>query len=330
MTPVRFTPAALAAALLSVLAAPAAPQAGAGGVGDRSPAPDTLVLEGRVLRGADSVPVPGQTVVLHRVAPEGGQPVDSVRTGEEGRFSFDIAPAGGVVHLATARYDGVLYFGPAVHGGELPGSYEIRVWEARPAATSDTVRIRRRTLVVTPAEGAIRVMDVAEVSTGAERTLSAPEGEDRGWWGVRLPGGVREVQVLPGGVDAGAVRIAEGRARVSAAIPPRGARLVLGYLAPGDRSLALEPGPTTGRVEVVARGAAGGLTVEGLRPAGTSSVEGGEVRRWASAGGAGTVRITAASPGGGSGAPTAAWIAAAVGVLAAIGAFWAWRADGSR
>lgn len=328
MTSDRIGSAALAAALLAVLAAAPARARTADAAG-RPAAADTLVLEGRVLRGADSVPVPGQTVVLHRVAPEGGQPVDSVRTGREGRFTFRIVPAGDVVHLASARHDGVLYLGPAVHGDEVPASYTVRVWEARPAAASDTVRIRRRTLVITPGGGELRVMDVADASTGAERTLSSPEGEDGAWWGVRLPAAARDVQVLPGGVDAGAVRVVDGRARVSAAIPPRGARLVLGYRVPEGRSLTLDPGPTTGRLEVVARGATGQLTVEGLRPAGTSSVGGREVRRWVSGADAGPVRVTAAAPGGG-GPPAAAWIAAAVGVLAAAGAFWTWRAGAGR
>lgn len=320
----RPVTAVLVAVLLAVPAAPASPQPAPADTA----APDTLFLEGRVLRGDAGAPVPDQTVVLHRVAPEGGRAVDSVRTGTGGGFAFRFVPAGSVVHLATARYDGVLYMGPAVHGGRVPDEYAVRVWEARPAGPADTVRIRRRTLVLTPGEGDLRVMDVVDASAGAERTLSAPGGEGRPWWGVRLPDVARDVQVLPGGVEAGAVQVDGGRARVSASIPPRGVRLVLGYRVPDGRSLVLDPGPTTGRLEVVARGTPDELTVEGLRSAGTSTVQGREVRRWVSPGtGAGPVRITAAGPAGG-GVPAAAWIAAAVGLLAAVGAFWSWRTGG--
>lgn len=322
------------AALAVTLLLPLSPAAGQGTAADTASgaaAADTLTLEGRVLRGTDSIPVTGQTVVLHRVAPEGGSPVDSVRTGPGGRFAFRVAPSPSVVHLASARYDGVLYLGSAVHGDRLPPAYVVRVWEARSATPGDTVRVRRRSLVLGSGNGGVRVMDVAEVSTPSDRTVAAPGDGDRAWWEVRLPDGARDVRVLPGGVDAGAVRIGDGRARVSAAVPPRGTRLVLGYRLPQGRVLSLNPGPTTERVELVARGVPGQLTVEGLRSAGASTVQGQEVRRWVSDGGAvGPVRITAATPEESGGIPTPAWIAAAVGVLAVAGALFVWRAGGGR
>ena len=300
----------------------ASPPAGA-----QEAAADTATLRGRVVRGGDTVPVADRTVVLHRVEPEGGSPVDSVRTGPEGRFAFRLVPTEGVVHLASARYDGVLYLGPAVHGGQLPSEYLVRVWEARPATPADTVRVRRRTLVLTSEGGALRVMDVADVSAGTERTLAPPAGDGSAWWGVRLPAGVRDVRVLPGGVDPSAVEVRGGEVRASADIPPRGVRLVLGYRLPEGRALALAPGPGTGRLEVVARGVPGELSVRGLRPAGTSTVQGQEIRRWTAAGDAvDTVRVLVAGGGGAPGGSAAAWIALAVGVLAAAGAILAWRA----
>lgn len=289
---------------------------------------DTVVLEGRVVRGADSVPAAGRTVVLHRVSADSGTAVDSVSAGPDGRFAFRLAPTEGVVHIASARYDDVLYFGPAVHGDRVPRDYTVRVWEAREATVADTVRIRRRTLVLTPSGGPLEVMDVVDAFARSDRTLTPPRGEDGPWWGVELPSGARDVRVLPGGVDGDAIRIADGRARASASVPPRGLRLVLGYRLPEGHTLALGPDPRVEGLEVVVRGRAGEVEVGGLESAGSSTVEGRDVHRWVSRGAVDdTVRVTAAGPEAGSGGvPAAAWIAAGAGVLLLAGAVTAWRA----
>ena len=96
-------------------------------------APTADTLRGVVVEGRDSVPVPDRTVVLHRVTPDTGMAVDSVRTGPDGRFSLPFAARDGDVLLASTRHEGVLYFGPALHGGRLPADYRIAVFPTRPA-----------------------------------------------------------------------------------------------------------------------------------------------------------------------------------------------------
>lgn len=315
------------AALISVLPLLAL-LAGLPGRAGQGAAEDPVVLEGRVVRGADSVPVPGQRVVLHRVDPEGGAPVDSLETGSGGSFAFRFpAPADDVVHLASTRFDGVRYFGPAVHGGRVPDGYVVRVWRAEPAGSDAPVRVRRRMLVLTADRRSLQVMDVIDVAGRAGRTLVAPGGGGEFWWEVPVPRGAREVEVLPGGVDRADVRIAEGRARVSADIPPTGQRVTLGYRLPAGRELTLIPGGRTERVEVVARGGPGRVAVEGLGAARTSDVGGESVRRWV---GAGTDTVRVRTAGAGEGIPTVAWIAAAVGVLLAAAAAVAWRRGTAR
>lgn len=316
-----------AAALLLVLAASSPLSAAAPAPAPPGTTADTLVLEGRVVLGPDSTALPGRTVVLHRVDADSGAAVDTTRSGPEGEFTFRIDPADQVVHLATTRYDGVLYFGPAVHGGRVPTEYPLTVWRASEGTPADSVRIRSRTLVLTSSGSGLRVMDVVDAAGRPDRTLAGPAESSGPWWGVRLPDAARDVRVLPGGVDREAVQIGGGEARVAAAIPPRGLRLVLGYRLPEGRPLRIVPGRRTERVEVVARGLAGRVAVSGLRAAGGSAPEDGAVRRWVSAGTVpDTVSVTVAGRGGGP--PWGAWIAAAAGVVLLLAAVVAHRTVG--
>src|SRR3954467_9123507 len=80
------------------------------------PASATFVA-GRVLlpRDADTVPVPGARVVLHRVGRDAQGPLDSVTADASGRFRFRFRADTGALYLLSARWGDVEYFAPPVH-----------------------------------------------------------------------------------------------------------------------------------------------------------------------------------------------------------------------
>jgi hypothetical protein len=66
--------------------------------------------------GPDGQPVPGQSVLLHRVTDQGGELLTQSTSGEDGRFTLRVtssAPATGVFFVAT-RFRGQLYIGPLI------------------------------------------------------------------------------------------------------------------------------------------------------------------------------------------------------------------------
>lgn len=294
------------------------------------------VLDGRVVLGQDSAPVSGVSVVLHRVTPDTGFAVDSARTDDAGRFRFRL-PADAVetervqtVHLVAARYRGVLYYGPAVHGGRVPSPYRIVVHASRAAETADSLAVSSRTLVLTRTGGTVEVMDVVDVRSPAEQTLVAPDPGGP-FWGVSLPDGAEDPRALPGGLRSADVVFEEGAARSATAVPPEGQRIVLGYRMAAGRRFSLTLSHSVSRLEVVVDPGSRGL--EGVRGLGDPEPVQFEDRRFQrysardlAAGEEITFRLR-----GGSGGPSALpWILMAAGVVLSVGAVLAFRRSGAR
>lgn len=284
----------------------------------------------------DSTPVAGQRVDLHRVTADSGFVVDSALTDERGRFAFRLEagaePASGegaaggtfrAVHLVSARYQEVLYFGPAVHGSRVPDPYVVVVHRARPAAADDSLRVRRRTLVVAPHEAGARVLDAVDLGAAGRETLVGP-GEGEAWWSLALPEGATGPSVLPGGIEAGEVSFAGGRVAGRAAVPPTGRRLVIGYGLEAPR-IRLRPERPVERLEVVYRGGAPAVAASGLRR--SAPATGGDtavtrfVGRSVEAGR--LVEVSWGREGDGSG--WLGWALLGLGLLLAAGAYLAWR-----
>lgn len=290
-----------------------------------APRTPTDTLRGVVVSGPDSLPVAGATVVLHRVTPDTGFAVDSARSAPDGRFLLPVRRDPEAVLLASVRHEGALYFGPALHGADLPEEYRITVFPSRATRAGERPAVAGRTLVVSAEDGHLRMLDAVDVTAPGDTTLvgSGPGGE--AWWRISLPEGVRNVRVLPGGVAPEEVELDAGQARVSAPVPASGQRLLLGYEAPAGATVSLTPGGGVGRLEVVVRGDEPGVSVEGLGEGRAARVGQGAIRRYVGEGvGPGdTVRITLVRAGGGG--VRGAWIAVGVGVVLALGAAASWR-----
>lgn len=310
-------------------------------------------LEGRVVSGPDSTGLEGRQVVLHRVSADTGMAVDSARSGAGGAFAFPLPPSDSQdVFLVTARHEGVLYYGSAIHGSAPPEDYRVAVFPARRVEDGSALVILTRTLVMAREGDSLRVMDVVDVRGDPARTLVGPGGTGQAegdpaagagvdalpgaggaaapgrsrppWWSVALPAGAVGARVLPGAVGPEEVRFTGGVARLSAVVPPSGQRLVLGYVLEGDRPLELVLGHPVEQLEVLVRHG----TVEeatGLADAGSLQLSTATLERWRGHDLApgDTVRVVVRDAGGGG--SLAGWIAMAVGGVLAAAAAWSWR-----
>lgn len=256
-------------AALVVLAGVAAPRDGV-----RAQVPAAPELRGTVTLGEDR-PLPGATVVLHRVDPVDAGEIDSLRTGPGGAFRFQLPtvpdPGGrGEVYFASVNHQGVLYFGPPVTTAvELDSVYRIQVHDtvwapASGAPLTPTVRY----MLVEQGEEGWQVTDLLQVVVEGDRTLVAADSGVT--WRYPLPTGHRGVQVGGGDVPPAAARTEDGDLLVTAPLPPGPRQVVIRYTLD---SLSVEipvPGGV-GEMDLLVREPAPPLQVRGLEA--TESVE---------------------------------------------------------
>lgn len=209
-------------------------------------------LEGRVVHGVTGVSVPGAEVELHRVTAEGGSVADSAQSAADGGFRFSLSSAAGAVWLAAARYQGVLYFGPALHSSPPDAEpYEVAVydtttaWEAPP-----DVRVAIRQIVVARATGGgFDVVEVFDLAAMPDRTL-VPGADTVALWAATLPRDAVGVQSIEGGAPEEGVRFAAGGVELHSVLSPLGARVAYTYRVAGEE-LDLPVEHPTDRVELV-------------------------------------------------------------------------------
>jgi hypothetical protein len=185
------------------------------------------------------VGVSGAWVTLHRVGQDSAGPLDSLRTGANGRYSFRYRPFGGddAIYFVSASHDGIAYFSPPLRRAVVSGEdAEITVFDTTSAAFPLTVQGRHLIVSAADAAGARTVIEVFELSNDSARTLvgGGRDGE-RPTWSTALPAGAENFRVGQGDVPADAVTLDAGRALVYAPFAPGLKQLSFSYSLPGKR-----------------------------------------------------------------------------------------------
>lgn len=285
-----------------------------------------LRLEGRVLRGPDSVGLPGVTVELHRVTAESAGVVDSTTAGAEGVFHFRLSGSEGAVYLAVARYQGLRYFGSAVHDPRaVPGPYRIVVHDTT-TVRPEEVEVALRHAVLDRTAGTIEVLEVFDLAGRADRTLvPAAAGPV---WRAHLPAGVREAHAVPIGEGGGELRVEGSEVSLAGWLPPEGRRVAVRYLLPEATELELRVEHPTRRLELLVATGGGDVEVEGLAARDTLAVEGRPFLRFSGRELSSGSVIWARWRGGAAGAAPWLWLAAAVGLSVAALLTWRRGAEG--
>jgi hypothetical protein len=294
------------------------------------PAPERLaaqaVAAGRVVRPetADSIPVPGVRVVLHRVGQLEQGPVDSTTAGPGGAFRFSFHADSGAVYLLSARYRDIEYFSTPVHTNAARPDTAIRLVVYDTSGRTPVTLAARHLVVPRPGEdGSREILDLVVLSNTGSLTRVAPDSLGTSWVGL-LPAGSEGLEVGESDVSPDAVVRRGDSLLVSGPIAPGEKQLVVQYhLPPGGRELRLpvEPGA---RVNVLVE-EAGTRVIGPVAVADSQEIQGRSFRRWSGVPrAAGTVTITLPSPpGAGQG-----WLAPLVGVVAlglGLASWWALR-----
>jgi hypothetical protein len=287
------------------------------------------LAEGRVVRpGKDRPePVAGQWVVLHRVGSDRAAPLDSAKSGPDGRFRlrYQATGAADALYFVSARYAGIAYFSPPLRGDIVRGGdADIVVYPT----TSDTATLHvqgHHIVVATPRGRRREIAEIYELDNDGTATVIARDSVTP-LWSTYVPTEAESVSVAPGDVGAGAVTLRKGRADVYAPMSPGVRQLVLTYLLPVDGFPVSYPIQRfTAVLEVLAEEPR--TRVEGARltEVASAAIEGRPFRRFLSRDVApnGVVRIDAPTPA--TNKQPAMRVLAGVVALIMLGALAVWR-----
>ncbi len=267
-------------------------------------APPVLVAQavaaGRVVRtsGADSIPVPGARVLLHRVGRSMQGPVDSVFTDRRGAFRFRFLPDTSAVYLTSSRYDGIEYFSPTVHLDPAAPDTALRIVVSDTSSRTPVELGARHLVIADPGEDGNRgILDLIVLRNRTDRTLVAPDSV-RPSWSVPLPSGTFGLAAGQGDASPDALKREGDRLLLFAPVAPGEKQLIVQYGLPATvRTLTLPFEQQADFVNVLVADRRARVTGGALAPADTEVIQGRTYRRWMGAVPAGaSVRITLGRP----------------------------------
>ena len=238
------------------------------------------ILRGRVV--VNGVGMDAGMVVLHRVSTDEQGEVDSIRTAQDGSFSFRLPtlpdPERNDVYFASIRYSGILYFGAAVtRPVQLDSIYGIDAFDTlsvEPGGHELPIRVRNTFLEAF--EGGWQVTDLLQIRNDGDRTLVARDGG--AVWRYPLATGARDHTVGQGGIAPEAIDFEGGDLVVRAPIPP-GERLVTVRYVVDDPFVELPAPGVTETMEFLVREPAPVLVSSELAPNESVELEPGTTYR---------------------------------------------------
>jgi hypothetical protein len=197
-----------------------------------------LRVTGRALHvsGGDSTALRGEWAVLQGIGAEGGAPVDSQRTTQNGRYMLTAPAVDSVAtYLVSLRYAGINYFGEAFRasGAAVDSMPTMLVYDT--SSTSPPIElVERHVILRSVAEaGGRRAIELIVIANRGERTRVAPD-TSRAVWQVALPEGAANLEFGAGELSDQAVIQRGDTLGVLAALPPGQRQFLVGYLLPPE------------------------------------------------------------------------------------------------
>jgi 5-hydroxyisourate hydrolase-like protein (transthyretin family) len=281
-------------------------------------------VSGAVVRPADgdSVPVPDVRVVLHRVAEAAQGPVDSIHTGADGRFRFQLVRDTAALYLLSARFHGIEYFSMPLDRAPEPGGEAVTLVVYDTSSSAPVAVTARHVVIPRPGDDGTReVLDLVLLANTGHRTRVAPDSLGASWSGP-LPPRSEGLELGESDVSPDAVTRRGDSVIVSAPISPGEKQLAFQYHLPaGGRDVEIPVGSDPVTLNVLLEEAGGTVAGPGLEATDSQMIEGRSFRRWSGDVPArAVVRVTL--PGAAGATPI---LAVLVGLLALSLLVAAWR-----
>jgi hypothetical protein len=235
---------------------------------------------GRVLT-ADSTPVRGKRVLLHRIGPEAQGPIDSALTDRSGRFRFSFRPDSGAFYLVSAQYSGIEYFSRPVATNPQRSDTSVRVIVYDTSSTAPVALDARHIVVTRPGEdGSRSVLDLMVLTNNGTKTRVASDTL-RPTWSGPLPSGTLGLELAESDFSRDAVGRRGDSVVVVAPLAPGEKQLTVQYLIPATQSSIRLPVRTRGvSLNVLAEEPGTQVAGAGLTLADSQVLQGRSFRRW--------------------------------------------------
>jgi hypothetical protein len=199
-------------------------------------APAASSVDGRVSRPRlrKLAPVGGAWVTIHRVGSDSAGPLDSMRSGADGRYHFRYVRAGkgDAVYFVSASYDGIAYFSRPLVSAHVSGD-EASIIVFDTTSIHFPLAIKGRHIVISSpsVNGSREIVEAYEIANESDQTLVSPDDAHPSW-SAPLPAGAASVQVGESDISPAAISASQGRLRVTAPFAPGLKQLSFSYTVP--------------------------------------------------------------------------------------------------
>lgn len=191
-------------------------------------------MVGQVVRvaDADTVPEPNLQVVLHRVALDGGAPVDSVFTNRNGSYRFPGVQFDSLALIVvSSEYGGIAYFtSPLSIAGDAVAE-QLIVYDT--SSVSLAITVAQRHVIVSPTEDGenIGVLELVVLENTASVTRVSSDSITPVWVG-HIPAEAGQFQIGESEISGEAITLVGTAVGIIAPIPPGRRQIVYSYLLP--------------------------------------------------------------------------------------------------
>jgi hypothetical protein len=298
------------------------------------PAP-TIIAAGRVVlpRDADTVPVPGARVVLHRIGRDRQGPLDSASADASGRFRFRFRADTAAIYLLSARWGDVEYFSPPVHTNPARPDTGMRLLVYDTSSTAP-IGVEARHIVVPRAgsDGTRSVLDLIVLRNDGRVARVAPDSS-RPSWRLVLPPGTGDMEVGESDLSPDAIVREGDTVKVLAPLAPGQKQLSLEYsVTPVRGKLEFPVGPDAGPVNLLVEERNARVSGGTLALADSQVIEGRSFRRYTGNVPAGGTVVLSVGAAGAAAATRVALpvLVGAVAVMLAAAVWWIIRRPSRR
>jgi hypothetical protein len=273
------------------------------------------------VRAADTVPLAGP-VVLHKLSVTSQGPIDTVRAGADGRFTFRVAADTGALFLLSSRFAGIEYFARPLR--VQPGLVDSVTVEVHDTSATAPVALQGRFLLVSRVTqgGRRSVLDLLVVMNPGPRTRAAPDSVTPTWT-LPLPKDAGDLVAGEGEFSAAAFEQQGDSLRYLAPVLPGERQLVVRYSVPAGGTLEFPTPAVSESLVVLLEEREATVVTDGFARADSTVIDGQTYWRWVGGGAVGAVSLR--FPGFDTGRDPLPWLVALLGLALVGGVAFALR-----
>ncbi|MCS7026354.1 MAG: carboxypeptidase-like regulatory domain-containing protein [Bryobacteraceae bacterium] len=130
-------------------------------------------VDGVVINGTTGKPQPGAAVTLFKLGNSGMQPVETVQSDAQGKFSFSYSPASDSASLLQATFEGVTY-SKMLNPGAPTASVELEVFQAQ--TKPGEAKVSQHMILFEPVDGKLIVSENVIYQNTGKTTYYDPAG----------------------------------------------------------------------------------------------------------------------------------------------------------